>query len=68
MVDAEAVLRESPAGTFFLYKDFETDKLYLSVRFVYRIVVNSFVKDGNLKLRERCLLLFIGYLQRVKDR
>ncbi|PVD33711.1 hypothetical protein C0Q70_04971 [Pomacea canaliculata] len=37
MVDAEAVLRESPAGTFFLYKDFETDKLYLSVRLTSQI-------------------------------
>ena len=32
MSDAESVLRDSDIGTYLLYKDFESDKIYLSVR------------------------------------
>lgn len=32
MADAESVLRDADLGTYLLYKDFETDKIYLSLR------------------------------------
>ncbi|XP_076449976.1 uncharacterized protein LOC143286321 [Babylonia areolata] len=37
MADAEQVLKDSSLGTYLLYKDFESNKIYLSIRVTNRI-------------------------------
>ncbi|KAK7099049.1 uncharacterized protein [Littorina saxatilis] len=37
MTDAEGVLGDSDTGTYLLYKDYESDKIYLSVRLSNRV-------------------------------
>lgn len=53
MSDTESVLREADAGTYLLFKDFQSDKIYLSVRLSNRIQHHRITEMNHLFYLEK---------------